>query len=144
MSTTYTIFCVILGETTSFSVDIASNKTFDHLKDAIKEKRPIDLGGVDAAKLALYRVDISGSKEARIEELRKMADDFGQRDELDALVKLTKIYSTAPPEETIHIIVQTPQTGEFPRASTRPLFMIDARLLTAASRTKGLEAHDVI
>jgi Crinkler effector protein N-terminal domain len=119
MSTTYTIICAILGETTSFPIEIESSKIVGILKDMIKEKKPNRFAGVDADELALYDVNISGSKEARIEELKTMADNFGQREELDALRELTQIYSTAPPKHTIHIIVQPPHTGGFLCAGIR-------------------------
>ncbi|KAF9342633.1 hypothetical protein BGX26_007146 [Mortierella sp. AD094] len=53
-----TLFCLVDGDSTPFSVDIDASKTVDHLKDAIKLKKPNDFNDIDADKLTLWHVSI--------------------------------------------------------------------------------------
>ncbi|KAF9965976.1 hypothetical protein BGZ65_000526, partial [Modicella reniformis] len=62
MADSFTLFCLVEGEKSSFPVDIKPVKTVDRLKKAIKkaikEQKSNDLGDVDADKLTLWRVEI--------------------------------------------------------------------------------------
>ena len=103
------IFCVIEGETTSFPVEIESTKTVGHLKDAIKAKKSNYFEKIDADDLTLWRVSIPilPKKDRKAISLA----DVSSKEELDEATKLSNIFDAELPEETIHIIVQPPQSG---------------------------------
>jgi hypothetical protein len=112
-SNIYTIFYVIQGEWTPFSVKIASTKTVGFLKQEIKAKDK-DLAGISARLITLYRIDVTllGEKEhsqEHIQEVQRKAKDLNSLIYLDTSKKLNKIYPTAPLDDTIHILVQLPR-----------------------------------
>ena len=53
-----TLFCLVQGTSTPFSVDIDRNQIVDHLKDAIKAKKSKYFASIDADNLRLWRVEI--------------------------------------------------------------------------------------
>jgi len=42
----YTLFCIVLGQKTTFSVKVDETQTVDELKEAIKNKKPNDFKDV--------------------------------------------------------------------------------------------------
>ena len=53
----FKLFCFIIGVSESpFHVDIAASKTVSDLKEAILDKNPNKLRGVDADQLKLWKV----------------------------------------------------------------------------------------
>jgi len=103
------IFCVIEGQTTSFPVEIESTKTVGHLKKAIKADQSPDFDDINAKNLTLWRVSIPilPKKDRKAISLA----DVSSKEELDEATKLSNIFDAELPEETIHIIVQLPQSG---------------------------------
>ncbi|KAK3817757.1 MAG: hypothetical protein J3Q66DRAFT_190071 [Benniella sp.] len=113
------IFCVIEGETTSFSVEIESTKTVDRLKDAIKAKKSnyFDLMKIDAAQLTLWRVSLPDDDDLptllkSLNDKQKLSDFLSDKEKLKATTKLSNIFDAELPEDTIHIIVQLPQSDD--------------------------------
>jgi Crinkler effector protein N-terminal domain len=113
MSTTYTIFCVIMGEDNAFHVEIASSEIVDQLKKKIKEKRQIGLGGVDAAELALYHVEIPDNEDVAKAVEQELSEHPAR---LRPTEELAAVFKDGLKRRTVHIIVQPPHTGEFLRA----------------------------
>jgi uncharacterized protein YfeS len=58
-----TLFCLVDGESSPFSVDVERTKTVDKLKEAIKDKKAIAFADVDAEMLTLWRVSIPISED---------------------------------------------------------------------------------
>jgi len=102
------VFCVIEGETKSFPVEIESTKTVGHLKKAIKADQSPDLDHINPKNLTLWRVSIPilPKKDRKAISLA----DVSSKEELDEATKLSNIFDAELPEETIHIIVQPPQS----------------------------------
>ena len=106
----YTIFCIINGDDIPFHVDIESNETVGHLKDKIKEKKANRLRTVDAKDLKLYQTEVP--VDDATEENVKQIMSKGQSP-LDTMTKeLGELFGATPPKKRIHIIVQTPTSGE--------------------------------
>ncbi|KAI8594762.1 hypothetical protein EDD21DRAFT_392969 [Dissophora ornata] len=104
-----TLFCVVDGETTPFSVDIDSSKTVDHLKEAIKAKKTNDFSDVDADKLTLWCVAIPV---VSVDKRRPIVlDEFDSAAELDPTDDLSDVFGKVPPKKTIHVIVQRFSSG---------------------------------
>ena len=101
-----TLLCLVKGNTTAnaFAVDIDSGKLVSHLKEAIKAKKQNDFAGVDADKLRLWKVPISGDHD---DQLRNLT--LEDSDELLAIRKISKYFPDSPPEEHIHVIVKLPR-----------------------------------
>ncbi|KAF9527619.1 hypothetical protein CPB83DRAFT_855728 [Crepidotus variabilis] len=108
---TYTIFCAIQHEWTPFPVDIKNDSTVGHLKDAIKAKNTARFGSIDAHTLTLYRVDVDVGGSTAKERQAALAQMI-LTESLDPLKKLYKLYSSQPPDDTIHILVQPPAPEE--------------------------------
>ena len=100
-----TLFCLVDGEATPFSVDIDTSKTVDHLKKAIKAEKTNDLSDVNADELILWRVSIPDSG------VPVPLDSMTEKEKLKATTKLSKVFDTELSEDTIHVIVQRPPQG---------------------------------
>ncbi|KAF9197144.1 hypothetical protein BGZ49_002584 [Haplosporangium sp. Z 27] len=57
-SNLHTLFCIVEGDSSPFSVKIASNESVDELKKAIKAEKAVLFSDVDADNLTLWRVEI--------------------------------------------------------------------------------------
>ncbi|KAI8356292.1 hypothetical protein B0O80DRAFT_23919 [Mortierella sp. GBAus27b] len=102
-----TLFCLVNGETTPFSVEVDPTKTVDHLKDAIKAKQSPDFNDIVAKSLTLWRVCIAITDDGD-DEVPILLDSLDERKKLGPATRLSKVFPEEPPEETIHIIVQRP------------------------------------
>jgi hypothetical protein len=102
-----TLFVFVIGLERPFSVDIEQSKTVDHLKKAILKENPHDLKDIDARHLDLYKVDIPDDN-----DLEQMAPRAA-REKLEVPSrKLSKIFTTAPAEEVVSILVEIPVISE--------------------------------
>ncbi|KAG0200201.1 hypothetical protein BGX31_004112, partial [Mortierella sp. GBA43] len=116
------IFCVIEGETKSFSVKVPSNGTVDGLKDAIKAKKSNYFEKIDADDLTLWRVEIpTASPKPFIMVEDKTKVKSADRSEypttqLDETARISRLFGAELPEETIHVFIQPPPSAE--QAST--------------------------
>ncbi|KAF9158104.1 hypothetical protein DFQ26_007967, partial [Actinomortierella ambigua] len=124
-STLLTLFCIVDGETTAFSVKAPSNDTVDDLKKLIKAEKAPRFDGIAADELTLWRVSIPVLPKKDRKEIRLADVPSKEKEELDETediavafappkkrsVKSLRKKSTpfmAPPKKTIHIIVQRP------------------------------------
>ncbi|KAG0324110.1 hypothetical protein BG004_003545 [Podila humilis] len=109
------LFCLGDGEPLSnaFPVEIEPTKTIGELKDLIKLKKSNRFHDVDADELTLWRVMIPDKDD---DETPILLDDVYERDKkkLRATNKVS-IFGANLPEETIHVIVQSPP----PRPSSK-------------------------
>ncbi|KAF9369335.1 hypothetical protein CPC16_004587 [Podila verticillata] len=100
------LFCLVDGDTTPFSVEVDRTKTVDHLKDHIKAKKAPEFNDIAADKLTLWRVTIpvvppNRRKPIVLTEVKSAA-------ELDPTDDLCDVFEEKPPKKTIHVIVQRP------------------------------------
>lgn len=116
MSTDTLMFCcLILREKNTsrniFVIRIALNEYVDILKDRIKDKVLPD-AGYPANRLVLWKVSIPCDNiESSLETLKLDGNDIGV-EELNPAWRLSKRFSEPLPEDTIHILVQLPVTGD--------------------------------
>ncbi|OAQ23964.1 hypothetical protein K457DRAFT_1836886 [Linnemannia elongata AG-77] len=137
------LFCLVNGEATSnaFSIKIPSNDTVDDLKKLIKAEKTNAFSDIDADQLTLWCVSIPDEDD---NDLPVLLDAVPEKKKLKATTKLSKVFETELPEETIHIIVQRPPQVHVPvpvplhaRSST-PL-LVDSRPGTPLSDEKWKE-----
>ncbi len=86
-----------------FTARIESWKTVGDLKNAILEKTPNILKGIDAFQLTLYRVEHPDNG--------TIADDMNHilKDELKVSTRmLSKVFPIQPSERTINVLVEVP------------------------------------
>jgi hypothetical protein len=104
-----TMFCLVDGDSVSFSVDIDASKTVDHLKDKIKTEKAPEFDDIAAYKLSLWKVSIPlpPKKDRKVIWL----SDVAMKDELDETDVLSHVFKEPPPMKTIHIIVRRPPHG---------------------------------
>ncbi|KAK5816993.1 hypothetical protein F5H01DRAFT_276822, partial [Linnemannia elongata] len=116
-----TLFCLVDGEATSnaFPVSTSTTKTIGDLIDLIKVKFPDTFNGVDAKDLSLWRVTIPDSDDAIPIFVNGVPEN--EKKKLRATDKVS-VFGAALPEDTIHIIVQRPPSGN------ATLFDFDVRL----------------
>ncbi|KAF9345382.1 hypothetical protein BGX26_003215 [Mortierella sp. AD094] len=114
------LFCILDGDSTAFKVIISLDDDVDDLKKAIKEEKPNDLKDFDADRLVLWRVDIPiGDDNANEDDNQNEEEDDDKPILLEhhladakkirakqAATEIHKIFGTAPPKNTIHIIVE--------------------------------------
>ncbi|PVF91303.1 hypothetical protein CPB86DRAFT_361226 [Serendipita vermifera] len=107
-SNMYTIFCIVKGDNTPFSVEIEPDKTIDRLKKAIKSEKPHRFDGFDADELTLYRIDVTERDQE--ECIRKVKNrNLSSLELLDPRSPLAVLYPCSPPGWTIHVLVQVPE-----------------------------------
>ncbi|KAF9431634.1 hypothetical protein BGZ76_011904 [Entomortierella beljakovae] len=107
--------CVIDGESTVFPIELLASDTIGALKKAIKEERRPLLDKIPADKLTLWHVSVPLSPEGYI-TINWLTDLF-QSDEhknknperlKNPARQISKVFSTTPPKNTLHIIIQRP------------------------------------
>ncbi|KAF9279971.1 hypothetical protein BGZ88_012440 [Linnemannia elongata] len=105
-----TLFCLVDGEATSnaFPVSTSTTKTIGDLIDLIKVKFPDTFNGVDAKDLSLWRVTIPDSDDAIPTFVNGVPEN--EKKKLRATDKVS-VFGAALTEDTIHIIVQRPPSG---------------------------------
>ncbi|GJJ67718.1 hypothetical protein EMPS_00064 [Entomortierella parvispora] len=102
--------CVVDGRSTTFSADILSTKTVDHLKQLICT--PARFPGIAPEQLTLWKVSIPLLPKKDRREI--VLDKVPSKEELDESDKISRVFSVQPPEKTIHIIVQPPSQASTP------------------------------
>ncbi|KAF9178941.1 hypothetical protein BGZ49_005239, partial [Haplosporangium sp. Z 27] len=100
------LFCILDGESSAFEVKLDADDSIAALKEAIKEKKPNDLQGLDADKLVLYQIAVPD------EGTQVYLDKI---DSSTPLIKgsneISEVFGTAPAKKTIHVIIQRPSAG---------------------------------
>jgi translation initiation factor 2 alpha subunit (eIF-2alpha) len=108
----YTLFCVMIGRTTPFSVEVDETQSVDKLKKAIKKEQAHELGAFDAVALTLYKIKVDGSnKQEYIQKVQAISQDPSKNaEELNPISKLSKCFEKEDlTEPVIRILVQPPQ-----------------------------------
>ncbi|KAI9241658.1 MAG: kinase-like domain-containing protein [Podila humilis] len=100
------LFCLVDGDATPFSVEVDRTKTVDHLKDLITAKKAPEFDDIAADKLNLWRVSIpivppNKRKPIVLTEVKSAA-------ELDPTDDLSDVFEEKQPKKTIHVMVQRP------------------------------------
>jgi hypothetical protein len=107
--------CLVLGDDPShiFEIKMQRTESVSALREAVKEKKS-SWDGVDADSLVLWKVSITvdQSLDKKLGELHLV--DEGS---LSPVVKLLKVFTDAPEEEHLHIVVKRPP-GECKRLLT--------------------------
>jgi len=101
------LFCLVDEEATSnaFPVEIESTKTFGDPKKLINTERLLDFGDVAAVDLTDWRVSIPDDATTTLIN-PSCSSKVSERKKLKATTKLSKVFDTELPEETIHIVQQ--------------------------------------
>jgi hypothetical protein len=131
------IWCFVTGGETVFSVNRIESWSVYDLKEAMKAKKPQDLGATDANNLKLYLAEVDGSidKQGRIDELKRLSRNLSECTELDEEHQLSGIFGEIPEGKKYYTLVRRPKSvsgiyvciyGLF--ASVDPLVSINARL----------------
>jgi hypothetical protein len=102
-----TLLCLVKGNTTAsaFPVDINKDQLVGHLKKVIKAEKQNDFAGIDADKLRLWKVPISGDHD---DQLRNLT--LEDSDELLAINDIGDYWTEKPPKKRIHVIVEPPES----------------------------------
>ncbi|KAF9342143.1 hypothetical protein BGX26_008250, partial [Mortierella sp. AD094] len=100
------LFCLVDGQATLFSVDIDPAKTVDHLKVAIKDKKANDFSDVDADKLTLWHVSIPVSDDDDDDEVPIFINNIPKDDKkkLKPTRELSDVFGDMAAKNMIHII----------------------------------------
>jgi len=109
----YTIWCIVVGETIPFSVEVHQTETVDELKDHIKKETKPTFDAFDADQLTLYKIDVDATdKNTYIKIVQDISQDLSDTEKatkLDALDELSEVFGTmGPPKKSIHILVECP------------------------------------
>ena len=109
----YTLWCLVLGDKTTFSVKVDGTQTVDELKEAIKNQALHKFENVDAYELTLYRVegDQSCTWQERIDEFERLSQNLNEGTKLgDVEQQLSEIFGESPPKgKKYYILVVPPQ-----------------------------------
>ena len=104
----YTIWCIVVGDTTPFSVKIDETKSVDALKKAIKKETKPMFKAFDADRLTLYKIDAKYDEATYENEVESVKPNQDQK--LGSpLRKLSAVFGqTGPDDDKIHILVEHP------------------------------------
>jgi len=102
------LYVYVIGLGSPFPVDIERSKTVGHLKEAILQKRPNALKGIDAAELVLYKAALvydAKDFEGLLPQALKVELE-------DPLSELSEIFPEKPRAKVISILVGVPGISE--------------------------------
>jgi hypothetical protein len=108
--TTLTIWCLVEGESTPFSVMVPSDHTVDGLKKLIEAEIP-KFKDIAAHDLILWRISIPILPKNDQKEI--YLSDVASPTELDETAKISNVFDAELPEDTIHILVQPPGNATY-------------------------------
>ncbi|KAG0008054.1 hypothetical protein BGZ80_003913, partial [Entomortierella chlamydospora] len=102
MTSVIKLFCILNGDSSSFSVTIPLDASVGDLKDAVKEKKNPRSDDYAADELALFQISVLSSRKRQIilSNYTKELDD--------PTSDISEVFGTAPAKRTIHVIVQRP------------------------------------
>jgi hypothetical protein len=130
--TTFTLYCVVEGESTSFPVEISADKSIGQLKDAIKLKSANEFRDVDAKQLTLWKVSIPATDDEEIISLDNVSS--GDKKKLGpARASLSSVFPQEPGDND-YIIVQRPQSGNATHCSMQAF---STRLMESRHQSKS-------
>jgi hypothetical protein len=102
MASSITLFCWVLDKSECpFQVEIAKDKTVDHLKDAIKEKKPNTLIKVDARQLQLWNVSIPDDDQLEASIRQTMLGS-----PLRSTKLLSAVFPSPLPMDVVHVLIK--------------------------------------
>jgi hypothetical protein len=101
LSDIYTVFCVLVGEDASFSIEIAKSGTVSDMKEAIKEKAPNTFRAIDARFLDLYHAEIPYD-----DELMANVKAHSLHLPLLPTTPVTDIFPCTPKEDMVHLLIK--------------------------------------
>ncbi|KAF9199942.1 hypothetical protein BGZ49_009887 [Haplosporangium sp. Z 27] len=160
-----TLFCILDGESTAFSIDIPIGKTVDHLKDAIKKKQSPVFDDIRASDLTLWSVVVPDEgipvnlehvepKTLLAKSTKSIKIVFGEdpapdtihcivqrpaATELDPTDDLSDVFEEKLPKKTIHIIVRRPPQDA---TSTLPVVQTHSRPVSPPSSRPGSPSRE--
>ncbi|KAK3807515.1 MAG: hypothetical protein JOS17DRAFT_571093 [Linnemannia elongata] len=107
MSDELRLICLIAGEPSSnaFSIKASSALIVDELKNLIKTALSPQFDDIAAKDLTLWRVTIPDDDD---DDLPVLLDSVPEKKKLKATTKLFKVFNTDLPDDTIHLILQSP------------------------------------
>ncbi|KAG9062435.1 hypothetical protein KI688_005350 [Linnemannia hyalina] len=102
------LFCLVDGESTSnaFPLTIPSSETVGELRKLIKVEKAPEFDDIAADKLTLWSILIPDDRNN--DERPILLDTTSGKTKLKATTKLSKVFTSELPDDTIHIIVQRP------------------------------------
>jgi hypothetical protein len=103
----WTLFCIVINGESPFPVDIQSNTTVGALKEEIKKEKQPEFDGFDADRLTLYLVNLLDD-----DDLAKNVEQPLTLTALKATKQVGDLLPNGPTKETVHIVVQTPDTSK--------------------------------
>jgi len=103
------IWCIVVGETTPFSVTIDETRSVDALKGRIKKKKEPMLDAFAADQLTLYKInEVKFERSSKhLEAVQEISQNLSKQTSLDPWIQLSTIEDGFPPG-TLHILVQPP------------------------------------
>ncbi|KAF9970837.1 hypothetical protein BGZ65_010832, partial [Modicella reniformis] len=123
MANDLTIWCMVDGESTPFSVKAKSTESVDDLKNIIKGKKENAFNDVDSKDLTLW-------KNVKFDLGQLQANDKMELDE--PMTRLNKVF-TKQPDDTISIIVERPPPAKAYAEGWPMLYISDAIKLVGKS-----------
>jgi hypothetical protein len=113
----YKLSCLVYpGGQRPIKVQIQSTATISQVAKQVRDEENETAGQFSLSRLRLYRVDAPGeTKKQRVQEAHNKMSTMDLEDdelELDPGDKLSRIYSSNPPKDVIHIVVLLPSNGE--------------------------------
>jgi len=104
----YTIWCIVVDETTPFPVKIDETESVDVLKDHIKRKKEKSLEAYDADQLTLYKIDVPFEGSGKhLEAVQEISQNLSEQTSLDRWIELSTIEGEFP-QGMLHILIEPP------------------------------------
>jgi len=104
----YTIWCIVVGETTPFSVEIDETKSVDALKKAIKKEKKPMFKAFAADRLTLYKINVPFEGSGKhLETVQEIYQNLSEQTSLGPWIQLSTIEGEFPPG-MLHILVKPP------------------------------------
>ena len=130
----YTIYCILVGETNTFTLTLDDNQTVYELKKAVKaENQEPALLNDHHLQLYLINVDASRFKGDWIAEVNLKAQNSSGVQELNQFASMTDVFgSSGSRDRTVHVLVRPPNGGSRKREE------LDTMLMPHSPKTRTL------
>jgi len=100
----YTLWCLVFGQDTVFSVKVDETQTVDELKDAIKKKNKPKFNDIAAPELKLYKLTFD-ENQSELEDMEEGRFDLNKKQPLHPMDELTGIFSDTVNIKLVHVLV---------------------------------------
>ncbi|KAF9545618.1 hypothetical protein EC957_010703 [Mortierella hygrophila] len=133
------LFCLVDGESTpnAFPLTIPSSETVGELRKLIKVEKAPEFDDIAADKLTLWSTLIPDRDN---DEGPILLDATSEKTKLKATTKLSKVFTSELPDDTIHIIVQRPP-GTDPNARTSINVRVEGNSPRPRAAPQGHDEH---